>query len=179
MRYLCHKVKKQLQYELRYFATSDECLRQGNFIQTAHYYLSRSKSASGAHQEPKFSKQQEVELLISLIEEKDWWYDSIDENNYISEGAEQKVYLSATEKCVIKTNTTIFYAFWSDYLDNLLLHNLFFPTTQYELLGFTMQEGTLCAVVKQPFVPSNEDTDIAHVKRLLASNGFVNNKNND
>jgi hypothetical protein len=42
-----------------------------------------------------------------------------------------------------------------------------------------MRENNLCAVVKQDFVKSNQDTNLEQVKQLLIANGFKNKKNND
>jgi len=107
------------------------------------------------------------------------WFDDYPKSQYLFEGAEQKVYLWIEEKSVIKTNTEIFYAFWSDYFDSLLLHNLFFYATKYDFMGFTMYEDDLCAVVKQPFIESNEDTDLDNVRAFLLANGFQHYRNND
>jgi hypothetical protein len=54
---------------------------------------------------------------------------------------------------VIKINDGVYYATWTEYFNSLVIHNLLFPGTAYELLGFTSgKEGTLCAVLKQPFI---------------------------
>jgi hypothetical protein len=55
----------------------------------------------------------------------------------LAEGAEQKVYFVETENVVIKVNTGVFYEFWEDYFDSLLLHNFFFPTTKYTFFRFS------------------------------------------
>jgi hypothetical protein len=76
-------------------------------------------------------------------------------------------------------NDSIFYLLWKDYLNSLLIHNYFFPSTAYQLLGFYKQEDTLFAVVKQPFIKATEVTNLNFVKQLLVFNGFVHKKNND
>lgn len=83
------------------------------------------------------------------------WIKEINSENYISQGAEQKVYLN-DGKSVLKLNDTIFYASWTDYFHNLLLNNYFFPDTAYELLGFYQEENTIYAVVKQAFIRATE-----------------------
>jgi Serine/Threonine/Tyrosine Kinase found in polyvalent proteins len=60
-----------------------------------------------------------------------------------------------------------------------LLHNFFFPDTAYELLGFTINSDVLFAVVKQRFVKATAQTDLQLLKNFLASNGFINSRNND
>jgi hypothetical protein len=96
----------------------------------------------------------------------------------VSEGAEQRVYLKDANY-VLKLNDAIYYSYWIDYFQNLLLHNFFFPDTAYELLGFTKENDVIYAVVKQPFVSITQVTDLNKVKVFLESNGFINNRNND
>ena len=68
---------------------------------------------------------------------------------------------------------------WSDYFDNLLIHNYFFPDTAYTLTGFLEDENKLFAVVKQSFVLYTENTNLGMVKNHLLANGFIHKKNND
>ncbi len=173
-------MQNKLKYELQqYFIRTDEQIGQRDFIKTVRCYLRRGKSTSPTTQATKFTKIQETKILIDFIEENNCWYNNLNEDNYLAEGAEQKVYFVETENVVIKVNTGIFYEFWEDYFDSLLLHNFFFPTTKYTFLGFLMRENNLCAVVKQDFVKSNQDTNLEQVKQLLIANGFKNKKNND
>jgi len=102
----------------------------------------------------------------------------IDLSQYVSEGAEQKVYLKDTEN-VLKLNDSIYYNSWKDYLNNLLLHNYFFPDTAYDLIGFTKDNDILYAVVQQSYVSITANTDLKQVKEFLTLNGFENNRNND
>ena len=106
------------------------------------------------------------------------WVNHIDFNQYVSEGAEQKVYLQ-NQKSVFKLNDSIYYNSWEDYLHNLLLHNTFFEDTAYQLIGFHTENETLFAVVEQPFVEVTSTTNLEHIKGLLLSNGFTNTRNND
>ncbi len=61
--------------------------------------------------------------LITL-EEQHLWCTTFDFTQFISAGAEQKVYLNG-EKEVLKLNDAIYYASWLDYFYNLLLNNYF------------------------------------------------------
>lgn len=97
---------------------------------------------------------------------------------FVSAGAEQHVY-RYDDYYILKTNDSIFYKYWLDYFDNLLLHNYFFPATRYEFLGFKIIDNVLNAVVKQEFVFTTEATDLSIVKKFMAYNGFINNRNND
>lgn len=80
---------------------------------------------------------------------------------------------------VLKLNDSIYYASWRDYFLNLILHNFFFPDTAYNLLGFTIENEILFAVVEQSYVSVNQRTDLLQVREFLASNGFENVRNND
>lgn len=60
-----------------------------------------------------------------------------------------------------------------------MIHNFFFPATQYILTGFIQNENSLSAVVQQPYIVSNEITDLKKVKAFMEGNGFVLKKNND
>lgn len=129
--------------------------------------------------ESKLYKKQETEVLKDYINKNNVWFSDVAIENYVSEGAEQKVYLK-DGKNVIKLNDAIFYNSWEDYLNNLLLHNYFFPDTAYELLGFyNSQDDLILAVVTQPFVRATEKTDLEGVKKFMRANGFINTRNND
>jgi len=123
-------------------------------------------------------KREEATRLISFVDQQKLWVDNIDLSNYVSQGAEQKVYLK-DGITVLKLNDAIYYASWIDYFHNLLLNNLFFPDTAYNLLGFYKDLDILYAVVEQPFVKADEKTDLSLVKIFLENNGFQNTKNHD
>lgn len=91
------------------------------------------------------------------------WVNHLDFNQYVSEGAEQKVYLY-NQKSVFKLNDSIYYNSWEDYLHNLLLHNTFFEDTAYQLIGFHTENENLFAVVEQPFVEVTSTTNLLHLK---------------
>ena len=135
-------------------------------IQAIACYLKRGQISGYKSQEPKSIKEEETERLCQWIEEHHFWYSSIDIANFVSAGAEQKVYLDG-EKDVLKLNDSIYYASWLDYLYNLLLNNYLFPDTAYELLGFYRENKTLYAVVRQSFVKENEPTSLEKVKTFL------------
>ena len=129
-------------------------------------------------QEYKQIKQQERESLIQFANQENLWLANINVENYVSQGAEQKVYLK-DDASVLKLNDAIYYASWVDYFHNLLLNNLFFPDTAYQLLGFFKELDVIYAVVEQPFVKATQKTDLSLVKLFLENNGFRNTKNHD
>lgn len=72
-----------------------------------------------------------------------------------------------------------FYESWSDYFNSLLIHNYFFPSTEYELLGFRKINEELHSVVKQRFITSTEMADLKLVELFLSNNHFERTRNND
>lgn len=167
-----------MKHELQRIISGESQVRNGTAIQAAACYLKRSQRTSKLAKGSKLYKKQETEVLKDYITENNYWFQDVAIENYVSEGAEQKVYLK-DGKSVIKLNDAIFYNSWEDYLNNLLLHNYFFPDTAYELLGFYNQDDSIFAVVTQPFVRATEKTDLLGVKNFMLANGFTNTKNND
>ncbi len=149
-------------------------------IKSAISYIKSIKRTSEEGRDEKSIKQEEAEQLKRFAIEKGIlmpeYYLPI--NTYVSEGAEQKVYALDSEY-IIKLNDAIFYASWVDYLNNLLLHNYFFPDTAYELTDFALISGILYAVVKQRIVLEDKETDLASVEKEMLQNGFIKKKNND
>lgn len=150
-----------------------------NTIQAAANYLRQSKKAGRNAQEQEFTKEQETAKLISWINEQDLWFNQHDESRFLASGAEQRVYLDQDSRFVYKLNDTIFYQFWLDYFYSLLIHNYFFPSTSYELIGFFQENNVLFAVVKQYYVEMTAVTEVNAIRNLLSENGFIHKKNND
>lgn len=167
-----------MKHELQAIISGKSQVKHGSIIQAITRYLSGSKRAGEMAEDFKQFKKQETEVLKSFITENHLWISSIPLENYISEGAEQKVYLE-NGKEVIKLNDAIFYGSWKDYFDSLLLNNFFFPDTAYQLKGFYENDGVTYAVVEQPFVKATEKTDLIYVKSFMEQNGFTNTRNND
>ncbi|HEX5112084.1 MAG TPA: hypothetical protein VFV79_04505 [Saprospiraceae bacterium] len=168
-----------LKDELQSVISGDGKVKHGEVIQTIAGYLRRKKEAISEIEKTKFLKEQEAQILIDFINARGFWYKDIDQTKFIGEGAEQKIYEFSDPQFVIKLNDSIFYQFWVDYFNSLLIHNYFFPHLAYELLGFHFYNEQLCAVVKQPFVRSTENTDLNNVREFLVTNGFINRKAND
>jgi Serine/Threonine/Tyrosine Kinase found in polyvalent proteins len=72
---------------------------------------------------------------------------------------------------VIKVNEAIYYATWTEYFNNLIIHNLLFSATAYTLLGFTSVDHNLCAVLQQAFI-EGEQAELDDIRELLTFNGF-------
>jgi len=149
-----------------------------HLIQTTCSFLKGSQGSSSMVKNQQQYKEEETKRLIQYVNDNNLWVDNINIELYISQGAEQKVYLK-DGSTVLKLNDTIYYANWVDYFHNLLLNNLFFPDTAYNLLGFYKDLDVIYAVVEQPFVKATEKTDLNVVKTFLENNGFRNTKNHD
>ena len=167
-----------MKYELQNIISGKSQIIHGTIIQATASYLERSQGTSEVDKESKLFREQETEYLREYVTANNLWVMNINIDNYVSEGAEQKVYLM-DGKSVIKLNDAIFYNSWVDYLHNLLLNNYFFPDTAYELLGFYELNEVVYAVVKQPFMKATEKTDLQIVKNFMLANGFINTRNND
>ena len=141
-------------------------VKHHHLIQTTCSYLKRSKGASSMVKDQQQYKEEETKSLIQYAEDNNLWVEKINIDLYVAQGAEQKVYLK-NGISVLKLNDSIYYASWVDYFHNLLLNNLFFPDTAYQLLGFHKDLDVLYAVVEQPFVKANEKTDLILVKAFL------------
>ena len=170
-------MQNHLKHELHNVLSGKSQVRFGAIIQSIASYLNDGSKTSAIIEDEKHFKKQETKRLESYISEKNLWID-IDLSQYVSEGAEQKVYLKDTEN-VFKLNDSIYYNSWKDYLYNLLLHNYFFPDTAYDLIGFTKDNDILYAIVQQSYVSITANTDLKQVKEFLTLNGFENNRNND
>ena len=153
-------------------------VRNGEPIQTIACYLRSSQESNRIPQSEQQVKSQEAARLIDFAKKNNLWFSKFDASNYISEGAEQKVYLMNSYQ-VFKLNDSIYFTNWLDYLHNLLLHNFFFPDTSYELIGFTSLNKTLYSVVKQNYIQITEPTNLSVVKQFLEANGFLNIRNHD
>jgi len=164
--------------ELQNIISGKNQVSHGTIIQAAACYLSRSAPTSRMAKKEKHYKTQEAEFLKSFIAKHNLWINFVPLDKYISEGAEQKVYLK-DNKTVTKLNDSIYYSCWEDYLHSLLLHNYFFADTAYTLEGFYLESNTMYAVVSQPFVTATQVTYLSQVKLFLEANGFFNNRNHD
>jgi hypothetical protein len=153
-------------------------VRHGKIIQAIANHLRESQSTSTTPKGTKHYKEQERQELETYISATQLWVNHIDFDQYVSEGAEQKVYLN-DQKTVLKLNDSIYYNSWEDYLHNLLLHNTFFEDTAYQLIGFHTVDNNLFAVVEQPFVEVTSTTNLLNIKEFLLSNGFTITRNND
>jgi len=171
-------MKNHLKLELHDVISGKNKVRHGAIIQAIASYLRNGVETGRKIKSSEQSRTQEEEKLRKYITEHNLWRADIDFSQYVSEGAEQKVYLKNT-KYVFKLNDAIYYNSWKDYFHNLLLHNFFFGDTAYKLIGFTETSNVLYAIVQQSYVSITENTNLEKVKSFLNLNGFDNIRNND
>ncbi len=127
----------------------------------------------------EIKKEQEKQLNDYISKNKLWITDFSNQENYLTEGGEAKIYFGKDNKSVIKLNDAVYYFTWLDFFNSVLIHNLFFEGTKYELLGFKRLNETLFAVLKQAFIISDDPVNLDDVKHLLEFNGFTNTRRND
>lgn len=171
-------MQNDLKYELQNVLSGKSQVRFGTIIQTIAGYLKNGEGTSDKIENSKHFKSEEAERLKNFITKNNLWIKEIDLSQYVSEGAEQRVYLKDSEY-VLKLNDAIYYTSWKDYFYNLLLHNYFFSDTAYQLIGFIKENEILYAIVQQSYVAITDTTNLDQVKQFLMLNGFSNNRNND
>lgn len=125
-------------------------------------------------------KEKQTGFLKLHAEKTQLWIPALPEDiQYLTRGGESEIYLASDHRHVIKVNDAVYYATWTEYLNALVIHNLLFPSTAYELLGFTLsKDGALSVVLQQPFIEGGQ-ADLANIKELLGYNGFENIKRQD
>jgi hypothetical protein len=170
---------KNSKHELQHIILGNEQTGPGSQLKKAQNFLrGYAKTSSPAEKQQHFKDKETAAILTFAKNENLFYNHSISINDYISEGAEQKVY-RFNDTHILKINQSIFYESWLGYFDSLLIHNFLFPATAYTFLGFKIIEEELYAVVKQEFILSNENTNLEVVKEFLAYNGFQHRRNND
>lgn len=127
--------QKQIKNELQTILSGTSSASYDAVIQAVANHIRTSQRASPMAEEKHQNKSKETKSLIEFADQNNLFIDYIDEEKFISEGAEQKVYINDNQY-VIKLNYAIYYASWEDYFINLLLHNYFFSDTAYQLLEF-------------------------------------------
>jgi len=125
-------------------------------------------------------KEEQARFLKANAKDKGFWMHSLPEGcQYLTHGGESEIYLAPDQLHVIKVNDAVYYATWLEYLNSLLIHNLLFPNTAYEFVGFTLgKEGELKAVLQQRFI-EGEQADLSDIKEHLNFNGFAHTKRQD
>lgn len=170
---------KNLKDELQHIIIADGQVGHTSQLKKTQDFLRRNAETGFGIKKHKYLKSEEEISLIAFAHKEGLFYQGeVYEEDYISAGAEQKVYRYDDFR-VIKLNDSIFYEYWLDYFNSLLIHNYFFNSTAYEFLGFKIIGETLFVIVKQEFIVSTEPTDLNAVKYFLEFNHFLNTRYND
>jgi hypothetical protein len=122
-------------------------------------------------------KEQEL-VLREYATQQNLWVKSLP-GRYLTRGGESQVYLEENGEFVLKINDAIYYATWLEYFNSLLLHNLIFPDTEYNFLGFIELDNVLYAVVRQAFIIADGMAELDDIRIFLEYNGFENTKRQD
>ena len=155
----------------------DHCTAIRNFLCSR---FETSTTVKTDFESKAISKEEQAKLLIDYANQHNLWATDLPgEDTFLARGGEARVYLHSDNRHVIKVNDGIYYATWLEFFNSILLHNLIFTNTAYELIGFHNKEKTLFAVLKQPFVFADTQVDLGDIKKLLVFNGFENMKRND
>ncbi len=125
-------------------------------------------------------KEEQASFIEAFCRSNNLWIEnSPPDESYLTRGGEAKIYFDQGRRHVIKLNDAVYYATWLEFLNSLLLHNLLFTNTSYELKGFLKQDDVLYAVLKQPFVIATTRAELTDIRKLLEFNEFRHTKRND
>lgn len=170
---------KNIKNELQNIILGNESAGNSESVKRIQVFLRRYAQTSSVTSKEKYFKNQEEAALSEFLKNEGLFYTHpVAEENYLTEGAEQKVY-RFDEQFIIKLNDGIFYEPWFDYFNSLLIHNYFLSSTPYEFLGFAIRSHKYYAVVKQRFIPATEMVDLNFIAKFLESNRFLRIRNND
>lgn len=125
-------------------------------------------------------KKEQASLIAAYCNENDLWLQNIpQEDHFLTRGGEARVYIDQDSRHVIKLNDAVYYATWLEFFNSILLHNLIFTNTAYELIGFIKDNDVLHATLRQPFVVATAQANLDDVKEFLSFNEFTNTRRND
>jgi len=155
----------------------DTCAAIRNYLCTSY---PTSTTVKVDFESKSLLKEEQVKFLQKLAITKSFWVPSIPSDwVYLTEGGESRVYLHPDQSSVIKLNDSGYYTTWLEFFNSLVIHNLLFPDTAYTFLGFHQEKGLLLAVLKQPFVSSDETADLQAIRELLEFNRFEHTARQD
>lgn len=122
----------------------DHCTAIRNFLCSR---FATSTTVKTNFESKAISKEEQAKLLIDYSNQHNLWANDLPgEDTFLARGGEARVYLHSDNRHVIKVNDGIYYATWLEFFNSLLLHNLIFTNTAYELIGFHNKEKALFAV---------------------------------
>lgn len=94
-------------------------------------------------------KKEQARLIEVYCNEHHFWLQDIpQEDHFLTRGGEARVYIDSDSRHVIKLNDAVYYATWLEFFNSILLHNLIFTNTAYELIGFLKDNDALHAILR-------------------------------
>jgi len=134
---------KQIKYELQSIIIGDGQDGDRSQLKKIHSFLSANAQAGPKpEKQERLKSEEEARLIEFVLKENLLFSGEISEEQFVSEGAEQRVYRFDSHS-VLKLNGSIFYEYWLDYFNSLLIHNYFFNATAYEFMGFKIIDKAL------------------------------------
>ena len=103
-------MQNHLKNELHDIISGKSQVRYGTTIQAITNYLGKSTQSSPKTEETKQIRDQETKRLEIFISQNNLWITNIDFSQYVSEAAEQRVYLKDADH-VLKLNDAIYYSY--------------------------------------------------------------------
>jgi hypothetical protein len=97
-------MNNQIKNELYNIISGKSKISHGAIIQTISCYLRECEKTSGISKTEKHFKKQETSQLELFVSKNNLWFTGFDLSNYVSEGAEQRVYL----RWVLKIHSNYF-----------------------------------------------------------------------
>ncbi len=122
-------MQNHLKHELHNVISGKSEVRFGTIIQAIASYLKNGEEAGFATENGKQFKAEETERLKNYITQNNLWVAAFDLSKYVSEGAEQKVYLKDSEH-VLKLPTTLI---WELFL-RIYMMKMYLPEMAYYIL---------------------------------------------
>ena len=156
---------------------ADNCTAARNFLCAS---FSTNTTVKKDFDRQSAIKEEQAKILVGFIDENNLWLNSPSQTNrFLTQGGEAEIYFNQEQGYVTKLNDAVYYSTWLDFFNSILIHNLLFEETYYELKGFIKTELGLQAVLQQSFIISDNPVDLTEVKTFLEFNGFTNTKRND
>lgn len=95
-------------------------------------------------------------------------------------GSENDITFDESTGLVWKRNRIdVMHVSWRQFLDRMLLHNLYFPEAPLHLEGFVDSDSGLCPVFTQPDVHAVRGALRAEVSAIMGERGYARTQNDD
>ena len=143
--------------------------------------ISRGVLSKSPPKKPGYLEKPDDAAMLAYAKENGLFiedYKSLFEDKWPLKGIESEVYIENDGKHVIKINNGIYNENWAEFIERIEAHNAYFPSTRYDFIGFTMRDGKLAIVVRQPYKDNLTKPNRPQLKEELEKRGFKNDKTN-